>query len=272
MDVGWNQDSKTVSIISPATVYQVKTGDTLWKIANQLNTTVGELKELNGIYGDMIYVGQELKINPNWQNQGSTPSNNSISYNSYKIRAGDTMWNLSIEHGIPMTELLKVNNMTENSSLSIGQIITIPVHHIALKDKVSEKHGEYLDWWSEAQYLFSIGKIATVTDFQTGKSFQIKRSTGAFHADCEPLTSKDAEVIKEIWGGEYSWKERAVIVQVGERKIAASMASMPHDVQSITDNNFEGHFDIHFRNSTRHKDGLISTAHQNQIQIAAGLK
>lgn len=61
-------------------------------------------------------------------------------------------------------------------------------------------------------------------------------------------------MIKEVWGGEYSWKERAVIVEVDGRKIAASMASMPHDVSYIKDNNFNGHFDLHFKNSTRHKD------------------
>lgn len=171
-----------------------------------------------------------------------------------------------------MAELLKVNNMMENSPLSIGQKIIIPVYHIAPKNRVSERHGEYLDWWSEAQYLFPINKVATVIDFQTGKSFKVKRTTGAFHADCEPLTAKDAAIIKEIWGGNYSWKERAVIVQVDGRKIAASMASMPHDVEYITDNNFDGHFDIHFKNSIRHKDGMISNAHQEQIKIAAGIR
>ena len=42
------------------------------------------------------------------------------------------------------------------------------------------------------------------------------------------------------------------------------MSSMPHDVEYIKDNNFNGHFDLHFRNSTRHKDGMISQTHQAQ--------
>lgn len=46
---------------------------------------------------------------------------------------------------------------------------------------------------------------------------------------------------------------------------------MPHDVSYIKDNNFNGHFDLHFKNSTRHKDGLVSPAHQEQIKIAAGI-
>jgi hypothetical protein len=133
------------------------------------------------------------------------------------------------------------------------------------------KYGEYLDWWTEAQYVFLINKVATVTDFKTGRSFQVKRTIGANHSDTEPLTAADAAIIKEVWGGQYSWAERAVIVNVDGRKIAGSMASMPHDIEYIKDNNFPGHFDIHFRNSTRHVDGTVSEAHQRQIQIAAGL-
>ncbi|MCR3921635.1 MAG: hypothetical protein NUK65_03840 [Firmicutes bacterium] len=45
-------------------------------------------------------------------------------------------------------------------------------------------------------------------------------------------------------------KQSAVIVEVNGRQIAASASTMPHDIQSITDNGFEGHFDIHFLNST----------------------
>jgi len=281
MQVIWDKSTKTITVFSlnSATgtlTYTVKSGDTLWKLANQYNTTVHELKSLNNLSGDIIYVGQLLKIKPNAKDQKNTEplktqNENTVTYITHTVQAGDNMWDLSIKYGIPMTELLKVNNMNESTVLYIGQKITVPVHHIAVKERVSEKHGEYLDWWTEAQYVFPINKVATVTDFQTGRSFKIKRTTGAFHADCEPLTSKDAAIIKEVWGGSYSWQERAVIVEVDGRKIAASMASMPHDIDYIKDNNFNGHFDLHFRNSTRHKDGKISEAHQKQIRVAAGV-
>jgi len=251
--------------------YTVNAGDSLWSIANKLGITVDVIKKANQLTNDTIYPGQVLKLKADNTSQALDSKANTVSYISYTIKSGDNMWDLSNRYGIPMTELLQANNMTTNTLLSVGQKIVIPVHNVAVKDRVSEKHGEYLDWWTEAQYVFAIGQVATVTDFQTGKSFQIKRTTGAYHADCEPLTAKDAAMIKEVWGGEYSWKERAVIVEVDGRKIAASMASMPHDVEYIKDNNFNGHFDIHFKNSTRHKDGLVSQAHQEQIKIAAGI-
>ena len=161
--------------------------------------------------------------------------------------------------------------MTTNTQLSVGQKIMVPVHRVPVKDTPGSEYGEYLDWWTEAQYVFPVNKVATVTDLQTGKKFRIKRTIGANHADCEPLTAKDAAIIKEVWGGICSWKERAVIIEVDGRKLAASMSSMPHGIEYIADNNFNGHFDVHFRNSTRHVDGKITAAHQEQIRRAAGV-
>jgi cell wall-associated NlpC family hydrolase len=42
--------------------YTVKSGDYLGKIASQYKVTVNDLKTLNGLKSDMIYVGQQLKV------------------------------------------------------------------------------------------------------------------------------------------------------------------------------------------------------------------
>jgi len=79
-------------------------------------------------------------------------------------------------------------------------------------------------------------------------------------------------MIKDIWGGSFSWSVRPVIVEVNGRRIAASMTSMPHSIEYIANNDFNGHFDIHFLGSLRHKDNLIDPDHQEAIKIAAGRK
>ncbi|WBL16762.1 LysM peptidoglycan-binding domain-containing protein [Sutcliffiella sp. NC1] len=250
--------------------YRVVAGDSLSVIANRFGVTVPAIRSANNLKSDILQVGQALTI-PDGINAPAQTAANTITYITHTVKSGDNLWDLSIRYGIPQTELLRANNLTTRSTLSIGQKLTIPVHNIAVKPVVSAKHGELLDWWTEAQYVFPIGKEATVTDMKTGKSFKIKRTIGANHADAETLTTRDSNIAKEIWGG-FSWTPRAVIVEVDGRKLAASMSFMPHDVQYITKNGITGHFDVYFSNSTRHVDGKADPKHQAQVEIAAGLR
>lgn len=47
---------------APAATYTVKKGDSLWKIADKHGTTVAALRKLNKLKGDLIVVGQKLKL------------------------------------------------------------------------------------------------------------------------------------------------------------------------------------------------------------------
>ncbi|MBB6215768.1 LysM repeat protein [Anaerosolibacter carboniphilus] len=263
--------------------YTVQAGDTYWIISQKLGVDIRKLMDFNGhTEKTVLYTGQQIKIPPvettdTTQTSSSAPTQNTelkpyITYTSYTVQKGDDFWKISLKFGISMYELMKVNNMSEATVLNIGDQLKIPVHHVPVKPTPGSQYGEYLDWWTEAQYVVPIGAQYKMTDFYTGKSWNMKRTMGANHADCEPVTKADAEVMKSVWDGAYSWKTRPVIVEYNGRKIAASAASMPHDVQTITDNEFGGHMDVHFANSTRHKDGEIDWDHQANIKIAAGIK
>lgn len=156
----------------------------------------------------------------------------------------------------------------------------------------AEKGGvEMLDWWKEASKVFKIGSTATITDVKTGKTFKIVRTYGTNHADVEALTANDSKIIKDIWGG-WSWTRRPVIVEVNDRKIAASMAAMPHagvdsqpantyvsqrsggysrgtNLDKIKDNGMSGHMDVHFLNSRTHGSNKIDPKHQAAVKAAA---
>ena len=42
--------------------YVVKSGDNLYSIAKKYNTTVDEIKKLNGLTSNLLSIGMELKI------------------------------------------------------------------------------------------------------------------------------------------------------------------------------------------------------------------
>lgn len=48
--------------VESTTVYTIKSGDTLGKIASQFNMTVANLKALNNLSSDLIYAGKTLKV------------------------------------------------------------------------------------------------------------------------------------------------------------------------------------------------------------------
>ncbi|WP_198671269.1 LysM peptidoglycan-binding domain-containing protein [Paraliobacillus sp. X-1268] len=250
--------------------YSVRSGDNLSLIANRFGVTVQNILIENQLRSDVLQVGQNLSI-PNGISTPDQVNNNSITYTTHTVQSGDNIWNLSIRYGIPQSELLRVNNLTTTSMLVIGQQLTVPVHNIAVKSVVSENHGEYLDWWTEAQYVFGIGKTATVIDFVTGETFAITRTIGANHADSETVTSNDSAIAKSVWGG-YSWTPRAVLLEIDGRTIAASMSFMPHEREYIQNNGINGHFDVYFGNSTRHVDGKPDLSHQTQVEKAAGIR
>lgn len=129
--------------------------------------------------------------------------------------------------------------------------------------------------WSEASKVFPRGAVATIEDVYTGKTFKIKRTFGTNHADVEALTKADTAMIKEIWGG-FTWERRPVIVHINGRRLAASLAGMPHagsSLDGVPNNGMSGVIDLHFRGSRKHAEGNITATpdplHQNAISIAA---
>jgi len=91
-----------------------------------------------------------------------------------------------------------------------------------------------------------------------------------FAADVTNVPGMDDPVMNELYNGKWSWKRRAILVELDNgRKTAASMHGMPHGAGAIRGNNFNGHFCIHFRDSTTHGSGDINMGHQIMVWKAA---
>ncbi|WP_202708593.1 peptidoglycan-binding domain-containing protein [Sporosalibacterium faouarense] len=125
-----------------------------------------------------------------------------------------------------------------------------------------------LSWFNEIKDIIPRGTEFKIIDIATGKSFNVKRTYGTNHSDTETLAKEDTIIMKKIFGNKWSWNRRAIIVEVGNLKLPASMAGMPHGSDFIKDNNMNGHFDVHFLKSKTHGTNRVDPEHQIAIRKA----
>lgn len=106
--------------------YTVKKGDNLTNIAKKYNTTVNLLVKLNKIKNpNLIYPNQKLKIDTNTSNQ-ELAGENSCGKILYKIKYGDTLSKLAQKYKSTVSEISKINNISNPNKIYAGNIIRIP--------------------------------------------------------------------------------------------------------------------------------------------------
>ena len=94
--------------------YVVKSGDNLYSIAKKYNTTVDEIKKLNGLTSNLLNIGMTLKIPIQIGN-----------YINYTVKSGDNLYSIAKKYNTTVDEIKKLNGLTSNL-LSIGMELKIP--------------------------------------------------------------------------------------------------------------------------------------------------
>ena len=110
--------------------YIVKNGDTLYSISKMFNMSVSEIKSLNNLNSDSLYIGQVLRVvdnsvDSNFEGLSCYGDNfKEIEYVLYKVVSGDNLYSISRRFGVSVDDLIKLNNLNSNN-LSIGDVLKI---------------------------------------------------------------------------------------------------------------------------------------------------
>src|SRR5699024_5437865 len=133
---GSSSSSKpTTPTPSTGSTYTVKSGDTLTHIARQYKTSVSELKKLNHLKSDLIYVGQKLKVNgSSSSSKPTTPTSSTAA--TYTVKGGDTLSHIARQYKTSVSELKKLNHF-KSDLISVGQILKVHVSSTASKPTTS---------------------------------------------------------------------------------------------------------------------------------------
>ncbi len=106
-------------VTGPGEIYVAKKNETYNTIAKQYEMTVKDLKTLNGLKGELIYTGMELKVTPNGD------------YTEYDkkfhiVEKGETSWSILAKNmSMNASDLKKMNREIDEKDLRIGKKIRI---------------------------------------------------------------------------------------------------------------------------------------------------
>lgn len=151
------QEKKEPQQTTSNETYTVKSGDSLWKIATNHNMSVSQLKNLNKLSNDMIFVGQKLVVSEKKQSAPSQNQNKpSQSQVTYTVKSGDSVWKIAHECGMSMNELVSLNGI-KNNLIFPGQVLKVKAGAKAENVSKSETSG------SKNQNAASNGSSSTYT-------------------------------------------------------------------------------------------------------------
>ncbi len=104
-----------VPALAQGQTHTVQTGDTLFSLARRYGTTVEDLRTLNHLSGDLIYVGQVLLIPTN---PAAVPQPD-----RYTVQPGDTLINIGVRYHLTVPRLMAINQLTSPVVLVGQQLI-----------------------------------------------------------------------------------------------------------------------------------------------------
>lgn len=95
----------------------VKSGDSLWNLANRYGTTTQKIQEMNALSTTRLRINQVLKV-PSDHDQAKQYKGGA---GTYYVQRGDSPYLIARRHNISLNHFLQINNLTSRSTIYPGQ-------------------------------------------------------------------------------------------------------------------------------------------------------
>lgn len=140
-----------------------------------------------------------------------------------------------------LTKLYSANPVTGDTELptlaaNLGKITPPAASQVKL-----------LHWFNDIKPSLKNGQVLLVYDPSSGLAWSLKLLSLGRHADAEPLTQQDTDIMFAAFGNQNTWNQKAVWVRLPSGTwVLGSTHDMPHLSGNIKDNGFNGHLCVHF--------------------------
>lgn len=110
---------------SSKVLYQIKNGDSFWKIGQQFGVSIPQLTQWNQLkLTSRLQVGKQLVI---WPNEAVIANQASSRTVNYKVKSGDSLARIAARYKVSVAELVEWNSLQKNRYLQPGQILKLVI-------------------------------------------------------------------------------------------------------------------------------------------------
>lgn len=167
------------------------------------------------------------------------------------------------------TQTLLFSGSAKEADPDADSDMTIP-DGVGKAEGPSKSSVKLLHWFNEIKPSVKAGQSVTVFDPATSLQWTLRFYSLGRHADSEPKTLTDTQIMFKAFGNTNTWTPKPVYVKLPSGTwTLATMHNVPHLTGGIKDNGFDGHLCVHFlrdMDECKQNDPNYGVQHQNAIR------
>lgn len=144
-----------INLTFSQTFITVQPGDTLWDIAIRYDTTVDAIKQANSLTSDALKPDTKLEL----------PSSSNMKPETYIVKAGDTLYDISVAFNIHVDKLIAINDI-DGSIIKPGQELILSSTVVPEPLVITVKSGDTL-WDLAREHDVTVEELKTLNELTT---------------------------------------------------------------------------------------------------------